>query len=52
MKGNVYTDDKENRLEVFFDDYGMIEFAVNEYTFLYYHRIFWKISEKDRCGSF
>ena len=29
MKGNVYTDDKGNRLEVFFNDYGTLEFAVN-----------------------
>ena len=35
MKGNVYTDDKGNRLEVFFDDYGMIEFAVNGLSMYY-----------------
>lgn len=35
MKGNVYSDDKGNRLEVFFDDEGMIEFAVNGLS-LYY----------------
>ena len=29
MKGNIYTDDKGNRLEVFFNDYGILEFAVN-----------------------
>ncbi len=29
MKGNIYTDDKGNRLEVFFNDYGVLEFAVN-----------------------
>ena len=29
MKGNVYTDDQGNRLEVFFNDEGTIEFAVN-----------------------
>ncbi len=29
MKGNIYTDDKGNRLEVFFNDYGTLEFAVN-----------------------
>lgn len=35
MKGNVYTDDKGNRLEIFFNDEGMIEFAVNGLS-LYY----------------
>lgn len=35
MKGNVYTDDKGNQLEVFFDDYGMIEFAVNGLSMYY-----------------
>ena len=29
VKGNIYTDDKGNRLEVFFNDYGVLEFAVN-----------------------
>ena len=29
MKGNIYTDEKGNRLEVFFNDYGILEFAVN-----------------------
>ena len=29
MKGNIYTDDKGNRLETFFNDYGTLEFAVN-----------------------
>lgn len=29
MKGNIYTDDKGNRLEVFFNDYGTLQFAVN-----------------------
>lgn len=29
MKGNVYTDDQGNQLEVFFNDYGTLEFAVN-----------------------
>ena len=29
MKGNIYTDDKGNRLEVFFNDYGTLEFAIN-----------------------
>lgn len=29
IKGNIYTDDKGNRLEVFFNDYGTLEFAVN-----------------------
>lgn len=29
MKGSVYTDDKGNQLEVFFNDYGTLEFAVN-----------------------
>ncbi|MDE7430713.1 MAG: hypothetical protein K2N34_02175 [Lachnospiraceae bacterium] len=29
VKGNIYTDDKGNRLEVFFNDYGTLEFAVN-----------------------
>ena len=29
MKGSIYTDDKGNRLEVFFNDYGTLEFAVN-----------------------
>ena len=29
MKGNIYTDDKGNRLEFFFDDYGTLEFAIN-----------------------
>lgn len=29
IKGNIYTDDKGNRLEVFFNDYGVLEFAVN-----------------------
>lgn len=28
-KGNIYTDDKGNQLEVFFNDYGTLEFAVN-----------------------
>lgn len=28
-KGSIYTDDKGNRLEVFFNDYGTLEFAVN-----------------------
>lgn len=28
-KGSIYTDDKGNRLEVFFNDYGVLEFAVN-----------------------
>lgn len=35
MKGNVYTDDKGNQLEVLFDDYGMIEFAVNGLSMYY-----------------
>ncbi|MDE6742537.1 MAG: hypothetical protein K2J95_01510 [Lachnospiraceae bacterium] len=35
MKGNIYTDDKGNQLEVFFDDYGMIEFAVNGLSMYY-----------------
>lgn len=35
MNGNVYTDDKGNQLEVFFDDYGMIEFAVNGLSMYY-----------------
>ena len=35
MKGNVYTDTNGNRLEVFFNDEGMIEFAVNGLS-LYY----------------
>ncbi len=35
MKGNIYTDDKGNRLEVLFDDYGMIEFAVNGLSMYY-----------------
>lgn len=35
MKGNVYTNTNGNRLEVFFDDEGMIEFAVNGLS-LYY----------------
>ena len=35
MKENIFTDDKGNRLEVFFDDYGMIEFAINGLS-LYY----------------
>lgn len=35
MKGNVYTDAKGNRLEIFFNDEGMIEFAVNGLS-LYY----------------
>lgn len=34
IKGNIYTDDKGNRLEVFFNDYGTLEFAVNG-LFLY-----------------
>ncbi|MBD5522398.1 MAG: hypothetical protein HDR03_14435 [Lachnospiraceae bacterium] len=29
MKGSIYTDDKGNRLEVFFNDHGTLEFAVN-----------------------
>ncbi|MBD5443998.1 MAG: hypothetical protein HDR29_00420 [Lachnospiraceae bacterium] len=29
MKGNIYTDDKGNQLEVLFNDYGTLEFAVN-----------------------
>lgn len=29
MKGNIYTDDKGNRLEVIFNDYGALQFAVN-----------------------
>ena len=29
MKGNIYTDDKGNRLEVFFNDHGTLEFAIN-----------------------
>ncbi len=29
MKGSIYTDDKGNRLEVLFNDYGTLEFAVN-----------------------
>ena len=29
MKGNIYTDDKGNRLEVFFNDYGTLEFVIN-----------------------
>ena len=29
MKGSVYTDDKGNQLEVLFNDYGMLEFAIN-----------------------
>ena len=29
VKGNIYTDDKGNRLEVFFNDYGTLQFAVN-----------------------
>ena len=29
MKGNIYTDDEGNRLEVFFNDHGTLEFAVN-----------------------
>lgn len=28
VKGNIYTDDKGNRLEVFFNDYGTLEFAM------------------------
>ncbi|MDE5779780.1 MAG: hypothetical protein K2I10_14995 [Lachnospiraceae bacterium] len=28
-EGNIYTDDKGNQVEVFFDDYGMLGFAVN-----------------------
>lgn len=35
MKGNIYTDDKGNQLEVLFDDYGMIEFAVNGLSMYY-----------------
>ena len=35
MKENVYTDDKGNRLEVFFNDYGALNFAVNGLS-LYY----------------
>lgn len=35
MKGNVYTDDKGNRLEVFFNDYGTLEFAVNGLSMYY-----------------
>ena len=35
MKGNIYTDENGNRVEVFFDDYGMIEIAVNGLS-LYY----------------
>ncbi len=35
MKGNIYTDDNGNRLEVFFDDYGALQFAVNGLS-LYY----------------
>ncbi len=35
MKGSIYTDDKGNRLEVFFNDYGTLEFAVNGLS-LYY----------------
>lgn len=34
-KGNVYTDDNGRRLEVFFDDEGMLEFAVDGLS-LYY----------------
>ena len=37
MKGNIYTDDKGNRLEVFFNDYGVLEFAVNGLS-LYFTR--------------
>lgn len=29
MKGSIYKDDKGNRLEVFFNDHGTLEFAVN-----------------------
>ena len=29
MKGSIYTDDKGNQLEVFFNDHGTLEFAVN-----------------------
>lgn len=29
MKGNIYTDDNGRRLEVFFNDEGMIEFAID-----------------------
>ena len=29
MKGNIYTDDKGNRLEVIFNDYGTLQFAIN-----------------------
>lgn len=35
MKGNIYTDDKGNRLEVFFDDESMLEFAVNGLSMYY-----------------
>lgn len=35
MKGNVYTDNKGNQLEIFFNDEGMIEFTVNGLS-LYY----------------
>lgn len=38
MKGNVYTDTDGNHLEVFFDDEGTIEFAVNGLS-LYYTNI-------------
>ena len=38
LKGNIYTDDKGNRLEVFFDDYGMLQFAVNGLV-LYYSTV-------------
>ncbi len=29
MKGNIYTDDKGNQVEVSFNDYGTLEFVVN-----------------------
>lgn len=32
MRENIFIDDKENRLEVSFDDYGMLYFAVNGLT--------------------
>ena len=38
MKGNIYTDDKGNRLEVFFNDYGVLEFAVNGLS-MYFTRV-------------
>ncbi len=37
MAGNVYTDDTGRRMEVFFDDEGMLEFAVDGLS-LYYTR--------------